>query len=95
MAVTDTEVRVAIEGGAITREAVTAACRAGGDCGSCRGMIETMIEDHLEDAATRAYPPAPASAEQLIPEAALAAPRAVGPAPALTAPEQPGVASMR
>jgi len=58
-------------------------------------MIETMIEDHLEDAAALACPPAPASGEQLIPEAALAAPRAVGPAPAPIAPAQPGVASMR
>ncbi len=48
MAVTDSEVEGAIANGAHTREAVTKACRAGGDCGACHGMIEQMIEDHLE-----------------------------------------------
>jgi len=48
MAVTDSEVSSAIADGAHTREAVTKACRAGGDCGACHSMIETMIEDHLE-----------------------------------------------
>ena len=27
---------------------VGVACGAGTDCGSCRGMIEDMIEEHLE-----------------------------------------------
>jgi bacterioferritin-associated ferredoxin len=44
-AVTDTEVQHAVESGAETREAVTRACRAGGDCGACHGHIEDMIED--------------------------------------------------
>jgi len=48
-AVTDHEVQRAIEGGAETREAVTRACRAGGDCGACHGHIEDMIEDARED----------------------------------------------
>ncbi|MDB5216399.1 MAG: BFD-like [2Fe-2S] binding domain [Myxococcaceae bacterium] len=48
MAVTEAEVESAIAGGAVTREAVTRACRAGGDCGACHGMIEHKIEDHLE-----------------------------------------------
>lgn len=48
MAVTDAEVEDAITSGAHSREAVTKACRAGGDCGACHGMIEGMIEDHLE-----------------------------------------------
>jgi bacterioferritin-associated ferredoxin len=47
-AVTDREVRAAIESGASTREAVTAACQAGGDCGACHGMIEQMVESHEE-----------------------------------------------
>jgi len=47
-AVTDVEVRAAIEGGAGTREAVTRACRAGGDCGACHAHIEGMIEEHEE-----------------------------------------------
>jgi bacterioferritin-associated ferredoxin len=46
--VSDHEVRHAIAAGAETREEVTRACRAGGDCGSCHGHIEDMIEDHLE-----------------------------------------------
>jgi bacterioferritin-associated ferredoxin len=47
-AVTDKEVVQAIEGGATTREAVTRACEAGGDCGACHPMIEEMIEDVAE-----------------------------------------------
>ena len=42
-AVRDREVKVAIEAGASTREAVTAACGAGGDCGACHAMIDEMI----------------------------------------------------
>jgi bacterioferritin-associated ferredoxin len=47
-AVTDGEVKAAIEGGASTREGVTRACRAGGDCGACHGHIEEMIDEHGE-----------------------------------------------
>jgi bacterioferritin-associated ferredoxin len=43
-AVTDREVHAAIDAGAATRDAVTTACGAGGDCGSCHHMIEQMIE---------------------------------------------------
>lgn len=46
-AVTDKTVREEIAKGAETREAVTAACEAGGDCGACHQHIEEMIEDHL------------------------------------------------
>jgi bacterioferritin-associated ferredoxin len=44
-AVTDKEVRAAIEGGAETVCQVTAACAAGGDCGACKGMIQDMIDE--------------------------------------------------
>ena len=44
-AVTASEVRCVIEGGARTVEAVTAACRAGGGCGSCTGRIGRMIDE--------------------------------------------------
>jgi hypothetical protein len=63
----------------MTREAVTLACRAGGDCGACHGMIATMIEDHQEAVGTPAGP-GPSrtrcpredeSGQQLIPDAAL------------------------
>jgi bacterioferritin-associated ferredoxin len=47
-AVTDTEVTRAIEGGASTREQVTRACGAGGDCGACHEHIEDMIGDHQD-----------------------------------------------
>ncbi len=47
-AVTDREVERAVEGGAKTREAVTRACGAGGDCGACHQTIEDMIECHEE-----------------------------------------------
>jgi len=47
-AVTDKEVKAAITAGATSREAVTRACRAGGDCGSCHDTIEELIESHAE-----------------------------------------------
>lgn len=78
LAVTESEVSTAIENGATTRDAVTRACRAGGDCGACHGMIETMIEDHLEDMACAC--PGLARSEgsdtSLIPDAALVRTRA-------------------
>lgn len=74
LAVTESEVQNVIEGGASTREAVTRACRAGGDCGACHGMIETMIEDHLDDMACVAS--AECSGAHLIPDAALVRTRA-------------------
>lgn len=77
LAVSDTEVQAAIEGGAITREAVTRACKAGGDCGACHGMIRQMIEDHIEDSAPIACcPPSVASADRLVPDSALVRTRA-------------------
>ena len=78
LAVTETEVRAAIGAGATTREVVTQHCRAGGDCGSCHGMINQMIEDHLEDqlegsrpAVSGCPPPASPSGERLVEPAAL------------------------
>jgi bacterioferritin-associated ferredoxin len=73
MAVSQSEVQAAIEGGATTREAVTRACRAGGDCGACHGMIASMIEDHLEDGAPSLArcPEARESGDRLIPDSAL------------------------
>lgn len=50
MAVTEAEVGVAIASGAHSRDAVTRVCGAGGDCGACHGMIEALIEDHLDGA---------------------------------------------
>ncbi len=47
-AVTDSEIQGAIDAGATSCEAVAKACRAGGDCGSCRSMIEDMIEERHE-----------------------------------------------
>jgi bacterioferritin-associated ferredoxin len=70
LAVTQSEVETAIASGAHSREAVTTVCRAGGDCGACHGMIETMIEDHLEDMVTSqppsVAPAAPCSGERLV-----------------------------
>lgn len=43
--VSERKVRKAIEHGASTVEAVTAACRAGGCCGGCHPTIETMIAE--------------------------------------------------
>lgn len=49
LAITQSEVEQSIEGGATSVAEVTRACRAGGDCGACHGMIEQMIEDHLDE----------------------------------------------
>lgn len=43
-AVSDTEVKAVISEGARTVAEVTARCGAGGDCGSCKGTIQCMIE---------------------------------------------------
>lgn len=80
-AVTQSVVQDALQDGATTRDAVTRACGAGGDCGACHGMIATMIEEHLEDRAladsvAASCPEPAASCEQLIPEAALVRTRA-------------------
>lgn len=45
-AVAARDVHSAIEAGASTRDAVTAACGAGGDCGACHPMIEEMLDAH-------------------------------------------------
>lgn len=71
-AVTETQVREAIESGATTRDLVTKHCRAGGDCGACHGMIEQMIEDHVEACEEAACPPPSQSGERLVPAAQLA-----------------------
>jgi len=47
-AVDDHEVRAAIDAGAATRDAVTAVCGAGGDCGACHPMIEDMIDERAD-----------------------------------------------
>jgi bacterioferritin-associated ferredoxin len=47
-AVTEREVRAAIEGGANTVAAVTKACCAGDDCGACHGVIRELIEDRRD-----------------------------------------------
>ena len=48
LAVTEREVLAAIDGGASSVAAVTRACRAGGDCGACRGHIAKMIDEREE-----------------------------------------------
>jgi bacterioferritin-associated ferredoxin len=47
-AVSEDEVKRAIERGARTVSAVTAACCAGDDCGACHGAIEDLIERGTE-----------------------------------------------
>jgi bacterioferritin-associated ferredoxin len=47
-AVTEHQVEVAIESGARTVDAVSQACRAGGDCGACHATIEAMIDEDGE-----------------------------------------------
>jgi bacterioferritin-associated ferredoxin len=67
LAVTQSEVERAIEQGATSREAITRACKAGGDCGACHGMLETMIDDHLDACCE----PPRQSSPQLVPDTAL------------------------
>ena len=59
-AITEEEVKSAITSGAGSVSEVTRACRAGGDCGSCHGMIETMLEERNAD--EESAPLIPASA---------------------------------
>ena len=47
-AVTVRDVEGAMATGAKTRDQVTRACGAGGDCGSCHWTIERMLEDREE-----------------------------------------------
>jgi len=47
-AVTDREVKAAIDAGAHTVAAVTKACCAGDDCGACHGVIRDLIEERHE-----------------------------------------------
>jgi len=49
-AVTDKEVKAAIEAGADTVAAVTTACCAGDDCGACHDAIRDLIEERYEAA---------------------------------------------
>jgi bacterioferritin-associated ferredoxin len=58
-AVTEQQVAAAIESGASSREAVSRACRAGGDCGACHATIEDMIEEHCDRRAIAADGAAP------------------------------------
>jgi bacterioferritin-associated ferredoxin len=76
LAVTESEVENAIQNGATTREAVTRACGAGGDCGACHGMIRTMIEDYLDDWGAQAERCPVVAADRLVPDAALLRTRA-------------------
>ena len=47
-AVTDRDVKMAIDAGADSVAAVTKACCAGDDCGACHGAIEQMIAERRE-----------------------------------------------
>jgi bacterioferritin-associated ferredoxin len=44
-AVTDREIRAAIDAGACTTEALGAACGAGGRCGGCWPTLRRLIDD--------------------------------------------------
>lgn len=79
MAVPQSVVEGVIAGGAHSRDAVTRACRAGGDCGACHGMIDDLIETHLErsGASCRSeYAAAPESGDRLVPPGKLVRERA-------------------
>ncbi|MBL8679037.1 MAG: (2Fe-2S)-binding protein [Myxococcales bacterium] len=44
--VTQSRIRASIDAGASTVDEVTLECGAGGDCGSCRDEIQTMLDKH-------------------------------------------------
>jgi bacterioferritin-associated ferredoxin len=48
-AVTEQQVKSAIDAGATTVSAVRLACRAGDDCGACHGLIDELIEERRSD----------------------------------------------
>ena len=48
-AVTEEDVKAAIDAGADTVQAVTRACCAGDDCGTCHGAIEALIQKRRAD----------------------------------------------
>lgn len=56
--VTETEVKRAIRAGANTADEVGERCEAGTGCGSCRGGIEILIEEHRLKQARRSVPKA-------------------------------------
>jgi bacterioferritin-associated ferredoxin len=45
LALSDRAIQASIVGGALTVDAVAAACRAGTGCGACVPMLQRMIED--------------------------------------------------
>ncbi len=45
-AVTERQVKAAIDEGACSVAAVTRACCAGDDCGACHGVIQELIDEH-------------------------------------------------
>jgi bacterioferritin-associated ferredoxin len=49
-AVSDKEIKEAIDAGADTVAAVTVACCAGDDCGACHGVIQELIDERREAA---------------------------------------------
>lgn len=44
-AVSDRDVRAAIAGGAETPTQIEDHCGAGGDCGSCRDLVEDLLDE--------------------------------------------------
>jgi bacterioferritin-associated ferredoxin len=55
-AVSDAEVKAAIDAGATSVAAVTRACKAGGDCGQCHEQIAGLIGERVECAVTQLVP---------------------------------------
>ncbi|HLK38493.1 MAG TPA: (2Fe-2S)-binding protein [Polyangiaceae bacterium] len=55
-AVTEEQVKQAIDDGAVSVEAVTRACCAGDDCGACHGVIEELIEERTVGPGPRKLP---------------------------------------
>ncbi len=54
--VSQSRIRAVIEAGARDVDTVTRACGAGGDCGSCRDEIQSMLDEAHPDAHAHAHP---------------------------------------
>jgi bacterioferritin-associated ferredoxin len=65
-AVTDTTIERLIDEGACSVDALTRACKAGGDCGACRSTMEDML-DAAHDARRLPMLPAAGRAGQVVP----------------------------
>ncbi|MGW2249798.1 (2Fe-2S)-binding protein [Kitasatospora sp. NPDC001660] len=84
-AVTEDQVKKAIDAGAGTPRQIARSCKAGTDCGSCVRRIQALLGEH----GARPCPTARLAVRLGLAEPEVPAPVAVAPAPAAPAPVVP------